>query len=552
MSLLYGVFTTDGEYEKGNFQAIDKEFPELVKKLADSDVALHLKITETQIIIGSAINLKIQGGRNDSRVFVLRYCNGGNIRSLDLPDVLKRFFPSAIEYLQGANYQILDVWGEEQLSEKIKNLGDNPLPPVGEVSRVVAGKLLTGKPVYVEAKDLFKAICLISEVAAMVKPFDYLEYTFVISRLSFVDADLLVGPNKPLNTEFDLNLDTGRILAAAGLEEKYKQIVKNSKNELIIRNIRNKEFTTKQDLAAAITQESWKGLPGIEKMEWEKIAAPLGLQFSLTARETIEAVLKTGNAMYWNRYASSPGLNIQEIRAAILKIPWNDFERFVQLIRPSLLAARDPFRTAIYDILVEKTTILHARADQAAGLLAGLKPDIRPAPGGGKYPPEDQPLTTRGPRKTFLAIGILVLIIAVAFVVIMSVLGGRAPAEAPSERTLSEHGGTLAILNLTIGKGNITLFDKYNSTALPQDFPRNYTYDSKEYSLNSSKIIQIEPENAPIEGTLKIYTPELTTSTGFIGHYNASSKAWEEIIPIINQPDFTLPITSGGIYGIFS
>ena len=232
--------------------------------------------------------------------------------------------------------------GEEQLSEKIKNLEDKPLPPIGEISQVVAGKLLTGKPVYVEAKDLFKAICLISEVATIVKPIDYLEYTFVISRLSFVDADLLVGPNKPLNTEFDLNLDTEKILAAAGLEQKYKQIVKNSKNELILKKISNKEFKTKQDLATGITQESWKGLPGIEKMEWEKIASPLGLQISLSAKEAIDTVLITGNISYWNRYISSPTFNIQEFKAVILKEPWNNFERFIQLIRPSLLAAKDP------------------------------------------------------------------------------------------------------------------------------------------------------------------------------------------------------------------
>jgi len=552
LSLLYGVFTTDGEYEKGNFQAIDQEFPDLVKKLADSDVALYLKITETQIIIGSEINLKIKGGRNDSRVFILRYSNGGNIQSIDLSDILKRFFPSAIEYLQGTNYHILNVWGEEQLSEKIKNLEDKPLPPIGEISQVVAGKLLTGKPVYVEAKDLFKAICLISEVATIIKPIDYLEYTFVISNLSFVDADLLVGPNKPLNTEFDLNLDTEKILAVAGLEQKYKQIVKNSKNELILKKISNKEFKTKQDLATGITQESWKGLPGIEKMEWEKIASPLGLQISLSAKEAIDTVLKTGNISYWNRYISSPTFNIREFKAVILKEPWNNFERFIQLIRPSLLAAKDPLKTAIYDVLMEPINGLHARADQTAGLLAGIKPEIKQIPVSGKFPPVEKPLTTRGPRKTYLVIGILVLIIAVAFIVIMSVFGGRAPGEAPSERTIPENGGTLAILNLTMGKENVTKFDKLNSNALPQDFPRNYTSNFQDYSLNISKIIIIEPESAKIQGTLTIYTPELTTNTGLIGHYNASSKEWEEIIPIINQPDFTLPITSGGIYGVFS
>jgi hypothetical protein len=552
LSLLYGIFTTDGEYEKGNFPGIDQDVPELVKKLADSDVALYLKISGIGLTIGSAINLKIPGGRNDSRVFIVRYGNAGTIESVDLPDILRRFFPSAIGYLEGANYHILNVWGEQQSSEKIKNLEENPLPPIGELSQIVAGKLLSGNPVYVESRDLFKAICLVSEVATLVQSLAYLEYTFVISRLSFVDADLLVGPNKPLNTEFDLNLDTEQVLALAGLERTYEQIVKTSKNEPFARRIRNREFKTKQDLARAITDETLKRPPGKENAEWEKTASSRGPRFSLSTKEAIDTVLLTGNVMYWNRYVSGPRFNLHEFRAIVLQIPLNDFERFIRLIRPSLLGTRDPLRTALYEVFMERITGLTSRTDQMAGILAGIKPGMKQMPAGGRFPPEDTALRARGPWKTYLPIGILVLIIAVAIIAILSVFGGGAPGEAPSERTLSENGGTLAILNLTMGRGNITRFDQLNATALPQDFPRNYTYDSREYALNVSKIIQIEPEDAQVEGTLKIYTPELTTGTGLMGHYNVSSKGWEEIIPVINQPDFTLPVKSGGIYGVFS
>lgn len=146
-----------------------------MKKLADSDVALYLRISGTQVVIGSEINLRIQGGRNDSRIFLLRYGNGNKIQALDLPDILKRFFPTAFEYLEGLKYQVLDVWGDEGFIGKMKGLEERPLAPVGDISQVVAGKLLTGQPVCVETKDLFRALCLVSEVAATMKPFGSLD-----------------------------------------------------------------------------------------------------------------------------------------------------------------------------------------------------------------------------------------------------------------------------------------------------------------------------------------------------------------------------------------
>jgi hypothetical protein len=547
LSLLYGVFTTDGEYEKGNFQAIEKDLPDLVRKLADSDVALYLKISETQIIIGSEINLKIQGGRKDSRIFILQYGNGKKVQAIDLPDILKRFFPSTIEYLQGLNYQILDVWGEEELSEKIKGLEDTPLPPIGDISQIIAGKLLTEQPVYVEAKDLFKAICLVSDVATILKPFESLEYTFVISHLSFVDADLLVGPNKPLNTEFDLNLDSEKILVAAGLEQKFKQIVKNSKSEVVLRKISQKEFKSKRDLAIFITQESWRGLQGLEKLEWDKIASPLNLPISFSAKEAIDTVLKTGNLSFWNRYISSPNFNIQELRTIINKEPYENFERFIQLIHPSLLSVKDPRKTALYDVFMEKITTLHSQADQMARLLAGIKPEIEQVSTKGKFPPEEKSLERELSRGKYISLGILILIIVIIIGGITFFLGWWPPGGAPSEQ-LSKNGETLAILNITNGT------ELYKGIISPDKFSNGNStiFDNQTYYLNMSKLIDIEPEDIQIQGTLRIYTPELTDKTGLIGHYNQTSKNWEGFIEVINQPDFTIPINSGGIYGVFS
>jgi hypothetical protein len=549
LSLSYGVFTTDGEYEKGNFQVIEKDLPDLVRKIADSDVALYLNISEKQIVIGSKINLKIQGGRSDSRIFLIRYSNGKTIQTIDLSDILKRFFPSTIEYLQGLNYQIIDVWGEEELSKKIKGLEDTPLPTIGNISQIVAGKLLTGSPVYVETKDLFKAICLVSDVATILKPFGSFEYTFVISRLSFVDTDLLVGPNKPLNTEFDLNLDSEKILAAAGLEQNFKQILKNSKSELILRKISQKEFKSKRDLARFITQESWRGLQGIEKMGWDKIASPLNLPISFSAKEAIDTVLKTGNLSFWNRYISSPNFDIQDLKTAINKEPYENFEKIIRLIYPSLSSVKDPLKTAIYDVFAEKITNLHAQADQMSGLLAEIKPEIKQVSTKGKFPPKETALERELSRGRYISLGILILIIAVVIGGISLFLGWWPLGGAPSGRLL-ENGVTLAVLNITHGtdlyKGISRISpDKYsngNSTII----------DNQTYYLNMSKLIDIEPENIQLLGTLRIYTPELTNKTGFIGHYNQTSKTWEEFIEVINQPDFTIPINSGGLYGVFS
>jgi hypothetical protein len=77
-------------------------------------------------------------------------------------------------------------------------------------------------------------------------------------------------------------------------------------------------------------------------------------------------------------------------------------------------------------------------------------------------------------------------------------------------------------------------------------------FDNQTFYLNESKIIDIEPADTRIQGSLRISTPELTSRTGLIGHYNQSSKDWEGFIEVINQPDFTIPIFSGGIYGVFS
>lgn len=549
LSLGYGVFTTDGEYEKGNFQVIEKDLPDLVRRLADSDVALYLRISETQILIGSEINLKIKGGRNDSRIFIIRYGNGKQIRALDIPDILKRFFPSTLEYLQGINYQILDVWGEEELSEKIKGLQDAPLPHVGTISQIVAGKMLTGQPVYVEGKDLFKAICLVSDVATLLKPFESLEYNFVISHLSFVDADLLIGPHKPLNTEFDLNLDGERILAAEGLEKNYEQIVRHARSEVVLRKLSQKEFKSKRELAIFLTQESSRGLQGLEKLKWDKIASPLNLPISFSAKEAIDTVLKTGDLSYWNRYISSPGFNPQEFRTAIGKEPVENFEQFVRLIRPSLLSVRDPLKTTINDVLMERITGLHSQVDRMSGLMAGMGSKTKEISVKREFPSEEKSLERELSRDRYISLGIFILIVAVILGGILLFLGWWSPAGAPSAQ-LSENGEILAFLNITNG----TEFYKGISRIPPQAFPGGNTtiLDNQTYYLNISKIMDIEAGDIQIQGTLRIYTPELANKTGFIGHYNQTSKAWETFIEVINQPDFTIPITSGGIYGVFS
>jgi hypothetical protein len=549
LSLFYGVFTTDGEYEKGNFPGIDKDLPELVKKLADSDVALYLTISETQVVIGSGINLKIQGGRNDSRIFLLQYGNGNKIQALDLPDILKRFFPTAFEYLEGLKYQVLDVWGEEGFLGKIKGLKERPLAPIGDISQVVAGKLLTGQPVYVEAKDLFLAMCLVSEVAATMKPFGSLGYTFVISRLSFVDADLLVGPNKPLNTGFDLNLDSGRSLALAGLEPKYRQVVKNARGEVIQRKISQKAFKSKRDLAKFMIEESSRGARGIEKLDWDRIASPLDLHVSLSANEAIDAVLKTGNVSFWNRYISSPDFNIQELRTAIEREPWGNFEKFIRLIQPSLATTRDPLKPALYDVFMAKSSSVHSRTDQMTGLLEGMKPEAGQGPVKGKSPPDERSLERELSRGRYISLGILILIVAAILGGITFFLGWWPPGGAPAER-LSENGTTLAILNITNG----TELYRGISRIPPDQFSdaNSTVIDNQTYYLNMSKLVDIAPEDIQIQGTLQIFTPEFTNSTGFIGHFNQTSGTWEKFIEVIRQPDFTIPITSGGLYGVFS
>jgi hypothetical protein len=548
MSLLYGVFTTDGEYEQGNFEVIERELPELIKKLADSDVALFLRISGTQFIIGSVINLRIKGGRSDSRVFTLQYRDEENI-TLRLPDILRRYFPSAREYLQGLNYQVLGIWGEGGLWEKIEALGDSPLPSIGTISQVLAGKLLTGRQAYAETRDLFRALCLVSEVASILRPFESLGYTLVISRLSFVDADLLAGPNKPLNTAFDVNLDTGQVIAAAGLGENYARLVKKAGTDIVQRKLSRGEFTSKQDLAIFLTQESWKGLQGQEKPGGAKVASPPGPPVPLSAKEVIRVVLMTGSLGPWNQYISSPGFNIQELKAAIQTERPENLEPFFRLIHPSLLSMSDPLKTAIIDVFMERITGLRSQADRMSGSLSGLKPETRQGPVKGKFPAEEKSLERELSRGRYVSLGILVLIVAVIMGGIALFLGWWPSPGRPSEQ-LSVNGETLAVLNMTNGT---EIYQGMSLISMDRFITRNSTvFDNRTYYLNGSKIIDIEPVDTHIQGALRIFTPELTDRTGLIGHYNQSSEEWEGFIEVINQPDFTVPIFSGGMYGVFS
>jgi hypothetical protein len=549
LSLFYGVFTTDGEYETGNFEVIEKDLPDLIRKLADSDVALYLRISETQLIIGSEINLRTKGGRNDSRIFTLQYRDGKNIQALNLPDVLKRFFPSALEYLQGLNYQILGVWGEEGIGEKIGALGDSPLPSVGDIFRVVAGKILGGQQACVESKNLFTAICLVSEVASVLKPFGSFGYTLVISRLSFVDADLLVGPNKPLNTAFDVNLDSGQVIAAAGLEENYTGLVKKSGSDNVLRKLSRGEFASKQELAAFLTRESWKGLEGPEKPGGQKTASPPGPSVPLAAREAIHSVLSTGSSGPWDHYVSSPGFNIQELRTAVHAERSEDLEQFFRLIQPSLSSLGDPLKTSIIGVFTERITGLRTQADRMSGSLAGRKPETRQGSTKEKFLQEERSLERELSRGRYISLGIWILIIAIIIGGITFFLGWWPARGIPSEQ-LSVHGETLAVLNLANGTGIYQ-----GMSVLPPGMLANGNstiFDNQTFYLNESKIIDIEPADTRIQGSLRISTPELTSRTGLIGHYNQSSKDWEGFIEVINQPDFTIPIFSGGIYGVFS
>jgi hypothetical protein len=184
-----------------------------------------------------------------------------------------------------------------------------------------------------------------------------------------------------------------------------------------------------------------------------------------------------------------------------------------------------------------------------SGLLAGIKPEIKQGSIKGKFPPEEKSLERELSRGRYIALGILILIIAVIIGGITFFLGWWPSSRAPSEQLL-KNGETLAILNITNG----TELYKGISRISPDKFSNGNStiFDNQTYYLNMSKLIDIEPDDIQIEGTLRIYTPELTDKTGLIGHYNQTSKNWEGFIEVINQPDFTIPITSGGIYGVFS
>jgi len=549
VSLGYGVFTTDGEYETGNLEVIEKDLPELIRKLADSDVALYLNISATQVTVGSVVNLRVRGGRNDSRVFTLQYRDGKTVQGLDLPDILKRFFPSALGYLEGLDYQILGAWGGEGVREKMNALGDSPLPAVGDLSRVVAGKILAGRQACVESRDLFRAVCLVSEVASILGPFGSLGYTLVISRLSFVDADLLVGPNRPLNTAFDANLDSGQLLAAAGPGETWTRLVKKSGSDVVLGKLARGGFSSKQDLAEFLTRESWKGLPGLEKPGAGRVPSPPGPPVPLSAREAIHSVLVTGSTGPWDRYVSGPGFNLGDLKAAINAERSGDLEQFFRLVQPSLPSLKDPLRTAVVGIFMERISSLRSEADRMSGSLGEMKPETGPGSMKGKFLQDERSVERELSRGKYISLGILVLIVAVIVGGITFSLGWWPPRALPSD-TLSVNGETLAVVNLTNGT------DVYQGMSVisPDLFTGGHStvFDNQTYYLNESRIIDIEPADSRIQGSLRIFTPELADRKGLIGHFNQSSKDWEGFIEVINQPDFTIPIFSGGIYGVFS
>ena len=184
-----------------------------------------------------------------------------------------------------------------------------------------------------------------------------------------------------------------------------------------------------------------------------------------------------------------------------------------------------------------------------SGLLAGLKSETRQGPVKGRSLPEKTSLERERSPGRYIALGILILIIAVVLVRILFFPGESQAGGAPSEQ-LTENGETLAILNITNGTG----LYKGISRIPPGRFSgaNTTTFDNQTYYLNMSKLIDIAPGDIQIQGTLRIYIPELTNSTGFIGHFNQTSKTWENFIEVIRQPDFTIPVTSGGLYGVFS
>ncbi len=201
----YGIFTTDGGAVAGTLH--DEYALHLAEKLDESAASLYIGTKNGVFLLGTAVNVQKKGRRPDTFIYLEKV---GWTRELP-PKIdlayIHAFYSRVERRLSQIEYEVRDLASESELFDEHQKKVISGLMSSAAADYSV-GRMLLGKEVVCVSENLSMSVDFVVAVTEKLHSFLFPDFTIVVAKRTFRDADLLV--TEKYSGKVHINLDTER------------------------------------------------------------------------------------------------------------------------------------------------------------------------------------------------------------------------------------------------------------------------------------------------------------------------------------------------------